>query len=142
MGSEPTVLQARALKANAHIDRFMEADLQFSCGTQGHIRCSIWGWPPIDASLNIYGDEGSIHVVNPIIPHILYHHLKIKTKKETSTERFWGKTTYYCQLRAFVAAIHEGCEYPTTPEDAMNNMKIIDEIYKKAGMEPRQGLNV
>ena len=137
MGEEPSVLSASVKKSSPTIDRFMEADLEFPSGVVGHIRCSIWGWPLVSVTAKVVGNLGSIKVVNPVIPHILYHHLKIDSPTVKGTERFWGQSTYDCQLQKFVAGIQEGSQIITDYRDAVLNMKIIDEIYMKAGMKPR-----
>ena len=72
---EPQVVSARARNASPEIDRYMEADLQFPSGATGQI-----GVPYGDARSYLFqqgvGTLGSITIANPVIPHILYHHLK------------------------------------------------------------------
>ena len=41
------------------------------------------------------------------------------------------------QLRVFANAILSGAPFNTTPEDAINNMRVIDAIYEKAGLQLR-----
>ena len=137
MGEEPTVLSASAKKSGPTIDRFMEADLEFPSGVAGHIRCSIWGWPLVSVTAKVCGTLGSITVVNPVIPHVLYHHLKVNSPTINATERFWGQSTYDYQLRAFIEAIRKGTSVYTSAKDGILNMKVIDAIYLKSGMYPR-----
>ena len=137
MGEEPQVVSARAKRASPNIDRYMEADLQFPGGAIGQIRCSIWGWPLVSVSAKIVGTLGSIIVANPVIPHVLYHHLKVKSPTVNGTERFWGLSTYDCQLETFIDAVRTGSTLHTDGEDAILNMKVIDDIYRKADMHPR-----
>jgi predicted dehydrogenase len=47
-------------------------------------------------------------------------------------------TSYGHQLDAFVRAVQDGAPFPTTADDAVKNMAVIDAIYRAAGMEPRQ----
>ena len=137
MGEEPTVLSAAAKKTSSSVDRFMQADLEFPSGASGHIRCSLWGWPLVSVTAKVVGTLGSIKVINPVIPHLLYHHLKIDSPVIKCTERFWGRNSYECQLQRFVATVQQGSQVPTDARDAILNMKVIDEIYIKAGMHPR-----
>ncbi|MEC7984568.1 MAG: Gfo/Idh/MocA family oxidoreductase [Myxococcota bacterium] len=139
MKEEPAVVEAVATKHSANLDRYMQAQLSFPSGAVGSLRCSLWGWPPVSAYVNVYGETGSLRAFNPIGPHILYHHLKIKTPSGSRTERFWGSSTYSHQLQAFVDAVQHGAPIPTDGEDAIQNMKLIDSIYQKAGMQPREG---
>ena len=137
MGEEPRVQSASAKKSSPTIDRFMEADLEFPSGATGHIRCSLWGWPLVSFFAKVVGSLGTIEVVNPVVPHILYHQLKIDSPTVKGIERFWGQSTYDCQLQRFVAGIQHGSEIVTNSTDAVLNMKIIDDIYVNAGMTPR-----
>ena len=137
MGEEPNVVSATAKKANVEIDRYMEAALQFPSGAMGSIRCSLWAWPLVSISANVVGTLGSITIANPVIPHLFYHHLKVKSPTVNGTERFWGMTTYDCQLRAFVHAVRDSSQPYTDGRDAIRNMRVIDAIYQKSGMNPR-----
>ena len=46
-------------------------------------------------------------------------------------------STYFHQLVAFRDAIEEGTPFPTTADDAVRNMELLDECYRAAGLEPR-----
>ena len=139
MNEEPTVIEAKARKASAQIDRYMEAKLQFPSGATGHLRCAMWGWPILSVHAHIYGTQGTLAILNPVVPHVLYHHLKIRSPTINRTERFSNGSTYEHQLRHFVAAIHQQSSIPTDGHDAICNMKVIDAIYQKSGMQPRTG---
>ena len=115
----------------------MEAELEFPSGATGHIRCSIWGWPLVAVSAKVVGSLGSIKMVNPVVPHMIYHHLKIDSPTITGTERFWGPSTYDFQLQRFVDGIQHSAQIVTNSTDAVLNMKVIDAIYVNAGMVPR-----
>jgi predicted dehydrogenase len=45
--------------------------------------------------------------------------------------------TYTYQLRAFAAAVLRGEPVLTTPEDAVANMRQIDDVYRAAGLPLR-----
>ena len=137
MGEEPNVVSARAKRSSPEIDRYMEAKLQFPSGAVGHIRCSIWGWPMVSVSAKVVGTLGSITIANPVIPHVLYHHVKVNTPTLNRTERFWGPSTYDCQVEAFVDAVRTGSRPYTDGSDAILNMKVVDQIYRTSGMSPR-----
>lgn len=137
MAEEPQVVSARAKRSSPEIDRFMQAELEFPSGATGHIRCSLWGWPLVSVSAEVVGSLGSIKVVNPVVPHILYHHIKVDSPTVKGTERFWGQSTYDCQLRRFVGGIRHDSQIVTNSIDAVLNMKVIDQIYLKSGMTPR-----
>jgi predicted dehydrogenase len=48
-----------------------------------------------------------------------------------------GESTYTHQLRAFAAAVRSGAPLPTGPADAVANMRVIDAVYRAAGLRPR-----
>jgi predicted dehydrogenase len=48
-----------------------------------------------------------------------------------------GKNVYVLQLRAFIRAIRGEAKLNTDPTDAVNNMRVIDAIYEKAGLKKR-----
>ena len=57
-------------------------------------------------------------------------------------DRVWHQpaatsSTYYHQLVAFRDAINDGADFPTTVDDGVRNMEIIDACYRAAGLEPR-----
>ncbi|MAA77882.1 MAG: oxidoreductase [Deltaproteobacteria bacterium] len=141
MQEEPKVISAQAKTVRNNIDRYMSAKLKFPSGAQGAIQCSIWAWPLLSAHVHIYGEKGSIHVANPIAPHILYNHLSIRTSEGLTTEKFKEQSTYYHQLQHFYDVIHNNTPIITGGKDAILNMNIIDEIYRKAGLPTRKGYN-
>jgi len=57
----------------------------------------------------------------------------------TRVEHVKGAASYDEQLRAFVGAIRDGTPFPTSPPDAIANMRAIDAIYRAAGRpEPQR----
>ena len=52
-------------------------------------------------------------------------------------ERVKGEATYWYQLQAFVAAVRDGAPVLTPPSDSIANMRVIDAVYRAAGLEPR-----
>ena len=53
-------------------------------------------------------------------------------------ERFSRRSSYAYQLDAFAAAVLRGEPVKTTPEEAVETMTVIDEIYRAAGLPPRE----
>ena len=53
-------------------------------------------------------------------------------------ERVSKRPTYEFQLEAFCDAVLRGAPTLTPPSDAVANMRVIDAIYRAAGMHPRQ----
>jgi predicted dehydrogenase len=77
-------------------------------------------------------------VVNPVAPQF-YHRLTVTTRAgDVRRERLAKVTTYSCQLRAFAGAVLRGEPIATGPDDAVKNMRVIDAVYRAAGL-PRRG---
>jgi predicted dehydrogenase len=136
-GSTPEVVSAQAKLRGPEIDRAMTAELRFAGGHTGRIRCSMWSRRLLDISAKVVGDQGELNVLNPAVPQ-LFHRLSVRTANENRVERFGRRASYAYQLDAFAAAVLRDTPFPTTPEDAIENMTVIDAIYRKAGLPLRQ----
>jgi predicted dehydrogenase len=53
-------------------------------------------------------------------------------------ERFPRRATYAYQLDAFANAVLRGAPVKTNPQDAIENMTVIDAIYRAAGLPLRE----
>jgi predicted dehydrogenase len=135
-GAEPDVLHAAALLSSPGVDRAMRATFRFADGRTGAISCSLFSRTLLRASARVRGDRGELRVFNPIVPH-LFHRLTVRTPAGVRRERVNGDPTYTHQLRAFVAAVRDGAPIPTGPDDAIANMRVIDAVYERAGLQPR-----
>jgi predicted dehydrogenase len=74
---------------------------------------------------------------NPVTPQFI-HRLAIRLPEGKRIERFPRRASYAYQLDAFAAAVLRGEPVKTTPEDAIENMTVIDAIYRAAGLPLRQ----
>jgi predicted dehydrogenase len=135
-GAEPDVVSARAKRSSPGVDRAMEAKLAFRSGATGRVVCSMFSWRLLGVWAHVRGTRGALHVVNPIAPQ-LFHRVTVKSQGQTRREQIKGGTSYGHQLAAFVRAVREGAPFPTTADDAVRNMAVIDAVYRAAGMEPR-----
>jgi len=62
----------------------------------------------------------------------------VRSEGRKRVERFPRRSTYAYQLDAFVGAVLRGEPARTTPEDAIENMTVIDSIYRSAGLRVRK----
>jgi len=136
-GSTPEVVSARAKLRDPQIDRAMTAELKFAEGHTGQVRCSMWSMRLLEISTRIVGERGELSLFNPVTPHFI-HRLAIRLPEGRRVERFPRRTSYAYQLDAFAAAVLRGEPVKTTPEDAIENMTVIDAIYRAAGLPLRQ----
>jgi predicted dehydrogenase len=134
--AEPTVVRAEARLSSPGVDRFMRAELVFDDGRTANITCSLWSSTLLKISARVEGNRGELRVFNPVAPQ-LYHRLTLRTGTGDTTERVARISTYECQLRAFAAAVLRGEPILTPPEDSVRNMRVIDAVYRAAGLPPR-----
>lgn len=136
-GSTPEVVSAQARLRDPRIDRAMTAELQFREGHTGQIRCSMWSARLLEISARVIGEHGELRLFNPVLPHFV-NRLAIRLPDGRRVERFPRRPSYAYQLDAFAAAIRRGEPVKTTPQDAVENMTVIDAIYRAAGLPLRR----
>jgi len=75
-------------------------------------------------------------VLNPIAPHF-FNRIRVRTDAGSRGERVRGEPSYTAQRRAFRGGGSRRAAMPTDGAHGIANMRVIDEIYRKAGLEPR-----
>jgi predicted dehydrogenase len=133
----PEVVSAQAKLRNSRIDRAMTAELRFPGGHTGRVRCSMWSANLLQMSARVVGDRGELRVLNPVMPQF-FHRLAVRSANGKRVERFPRRASYAYQLDAFAAAVLRGEPVKTTPEDAVENMTVIDAVYRGAGLPLRE----
>jgi predicted dehydrogenase len=136
-GSTPEVVSAQPKLRDPRVDRAMTAEVRFAEGHTGRIRCSMWSPRLLEISAHVVGDQGELHALNPVLPQ-LYHRLSVRSSTGKRVERFPRRASYAYQLDAFVAAVLRGEPVKTTPQDAIENMTVVDAIYRTAGLPLRE----
>ena len=135
-GSTPEVVSAQAKLRDPQVDRAMTAELRYADGHTGRIRCALWSSRLFRATAKVVGDRGELRWLSPAAPH-LFPRLSIRSAGRKRVERFPKRATYEYQLDAFAASVLHGEPVRTTPEDAVENMAVIDAIYRAAGLPIR-----
>jgi predicted dehydrogenase len=136
-GGEPEVTSATAKLSSPGVDRALTARLRFPGGVTARITCSMRSVRLLSVGVRVVGDKGSLHVINPLAPH-LWNRVTIRTGGTRTAQRVAGEPTYTYQLRAFVAAVTDGTPTLTPPGDSVANMTVVDNVYRAAGLEPRR----
>lgn len=137
MGCEAEVLSAECQALADNIDVTTHATLLFENGVKAEIECSMDERRPFHAFLSVEGDQGILNFINPLSPH-MGHSLNVTSNGEVKSETLHAKRTYDYQL-AHTLDVMRGLNAPITGGlDSILNMKMIDAIYKKAGL-PRRG---
>ncbi len=134
--AEPTVEHAEARLLKPQVDRRMIADLSFADGRTAHLECDMLSPRLFRSSLKVEGSEGKLEVFNPYHPH-WFNRLSVQGRKGSYKERGSSENVYALQLRAFIKAIYGEQKLNTNPTDAIGNMRVIDAIYEKAGLQKR-----
>ena len=67
----------------------------------------------------------------------IYHRLRVTTDGHSRDRALLREPTYEYQLEAFCAAVLRGEPTLTPPSDSVANMRVIDAIYRAAGMKVR-----
>jgi predicted dehydrogenase len=135
-GAEPRVTHAEARLSSPRVDRWMRADFDFADGRTGRMTCALFSATLLKIAARVEGDAGTLHVLNPVLPQ-LYHRLTVRSARGKRVERVPGGTTYGHQLAAFVRSVRDGAPVLTSAEDAIANMRVIDAVYRAAGLPPR-----
>ena len=136
-GSTPEVVSAQAKLRDPQVDRAMTAELRFAEGHTGRVRCSMWSSRLLEITAHVVGDRGEVRLFNPVTPQF-FHRLSIRSSDGKRVERFPRRPSYAYQLDAFAGAVLRGERVKTTPTDAIENMTVIDAIYRAAGLPLRQ----
>lgn len=134
--AEPSVERAEARLLSPQVDQRMDADLSFADGRTAYLVCDMRSPSLFKSVLRIEGDAGRLSVFNPFHPH-WSHWLNVKGINIKHNGPVSGDNVYALQLRAFVKAIRGEMKLNTDPTDAIGNMRVIDAIYEKAGLQKR-----
>jgi predicted dehydrogenase len=135
-GLTPRVVSAKAETGPKNIDIAMEVALELAGGVTAKMSCAMKKDSPLRASFVARGDRGELRVTNPIAPH-RGHQLIVKTGAGEKTEMVPGDTTFTHQLRAFIKAVRGEAKFPTDGSEGIVNMRVIDDVYRAAGLPPR-----
>jgi len=135
--SEPTVVSASAKRLRGGpIDRAMTAHFRYANGAVGRSDASMWSHRLLRIAVHIDGTRGKVRALNFVAPQ-MYNRLRVTVDGKTTRERVKGEPTYDAQLRALLAGVNEGKTFPTTARDAVVTMRLIDDIYRAAGLPLR-----
>ncbi|MYW01178.1 Gfo/Idh/MocA family oxidoreductase [Streptomyces sp. SID3343] len=135
------VLDAKALTVpkDRRIDRAMTARLRLPGDAVGVVHSSMLSRRILDMHAHVVGEYGEMRVLNYVMPH-MPHRFSVVVGGRRRREHLGqaAKTpTYRLQLQAFADAIRSG-EPPLTPaSDAVPTLRIMDAIYRAAGLPLR-----
>jgi predicted dehydrogenase len=137
-GDEPEVISAHARLQSPDVDRWMQADVRWPEGHTGRMTCSLWSSTPLKLSIRAWGSRGELRVFNQTGPQF-FHRFTVLRDGRKEREKFPRKPTYTYQLEAFTSAVVRGTPVLTPPRDSVQNMRVIDAVYRAAGLPVRGG---
>lgn len=137
--SEPLSLTAAAVVGPPNVDVCLTTRMTLPgdivATTSGDMRAAA----AFVATIEVIGDLGRMLVNNPIAPHMGNSLTLTLQHAEPSVEHFSRRPTYSYQLDAFLNAIEAGQPVLTDANDAVAQMRVIDQCYRAAGL-PIRGL--
>jgi predicted dehydrogenase len=134
-GEEPVVVGATPDLLSDDIDKSMVATLQFPGGCVATIETSL-STDPWDIRLIVEGSRGRLETTNPLVPHFGHSWALTIDGVETS-ESFDMTPTFVFEWKAVADVIRNGAAIRTPASDGVANMKVVDAIYRAAGMRTR-----
>jgi len=136
IGSEPDVVAASGKRNPLGVDESIAATLRFANGVFVDLSTSMAKGLPYNALMTVEAESGSVEVENMVGPHE-GHSIRERLNGGFRVHTVAGGTTYDYQLAALLKAVDTGEDAVTGGTDAINNMKVIEAIYKKAGFAAR-----
>jgi predicted dehydrogenase len=135
-GDEPGVIAAHARLQSPKVDRWMQADVRWPAGHTGRMTCAMWSSTLLKLTIRARGERGELRVFNQTGPQF-YHRFTVVRDGKKHREKFPRKSTYAYQLEAFTSAVLRGTPVLTPPPDSVQNMRVIDAVYRAAGLPLR-----
>jgi predicted dehydrogenase len=134
---EPQVAAARARERDRRpgVDESMDVELELGDRATGRVRCDMAA-DRQRMTLRVVGTRAEAMAASFVLPH-LDDRVLVTSAAETSVEHLGRRSSYVYQLEAFTAAIHDGTPPLLGTGDAVRTMRLVDQCYRTAGMEPR-----
>ena len=140
-GPDVEVVSATAECPVPDVDGSLTAQLRWASGATGWIRSSMVAESDgMVAWLRIEGDAGLLVADNPLAPQ-RGAELRVETAAGATVSTPTDRPTYDFQLEALRDAVNDGTPFPTTAEDGVAMMELIDDCYLAAGLPVRPTLD-
>jgi predicted dehydrogenase len=128
-GEEPEILSVQHKCSSPEIDRWVRAKLRFPSGVEGVAEFGFRGFYTPRAGVAITCEKGSIKWDG--------RGLTLRKNGDLIRESLPTKSTHQLQLEAFVKRIRGEESNALPPDDAVLTARVLDAMYKKAGLALR-----
>jgi predicted dehydrogenase len=118
----------------------MRATLRLPGEVAGTVSASMWSRRLLGSGVTITGSRGKMRVSWPFHPQ-LGARIRIRAERSRAVRAHPG-SSYAFQLAAFRDAIRAGAPLASAPEQSIQMMRTLDDVYLSAGMAPRQPLSL
>ncbi|MEE3850952.1 Gfo/Idh/MocA family oxidoreductase [Gordonia sp. LSe1-13] len=136
-GGPPEIIGGTAALRDPQVDESCVLDLGYPNGAQCRHAVSMVAGEFV-FSLQIVGDEGSLYLHDYLAPNRDDRLTIVSSRDGTvQVERLGTRSTYTYQLEAFADAVRNGTELPIDLDDAVENMRYLDDAYRSIGLHPR-----
>ena len=132
---EPTDIEAEMEFTEEGVDHTAMGRLSFGDGSTGRTSASFVG-SEIQCFLHVSAANGTVLAENPVAPQN-GNRLAWDIDGDHGEVSVGGPSTYEAQLAAFASVVSGDSEPKVSIDDSINNMAVIDEMYRSAGLEPR-----
>jgi predicted dehydrogenase len=136
-GTEPSVASAECHCDRPGVDISTHARLVFPGDATASVMTSMSETVKRRMQLHVEGTKGSLTFDNPIHPNRGHKIILQQHGQPDRTETVPGEVTYDHQLAHMVDVLAGRAEPLTGGMDAVANMRVIDAIYRSAGLKPR-----
>lgn len=137
---EPTVEAASAVlyEADPRIDLQTDAVLRLPSGVPVNMRASFIGDDQGAMSLRVTGSAADLEAASVIVPQ-WGATLRVTADEAVLIEEkaIDGENSYVRQLEHLAAVLRDGAPSILDAERGVGTMRVVDDIYRAAGLEPR-----
>jgi predicted dehydrogenase len=134
VGATPQVIAARAVERDPGVDARCDVDLRIGDATARSTNSMVDD--DYHFTISVVGSRGEALVHNFVKPQE-DDRLTIRTAAGDRVERLGTRASYTYQLDAVAAHLADGTPLPVDDTDAIENMTLIDEAYRAAGLPLR-----
>ncbi|MFW0792291.1 Gfo/Idh/MocA family oxidoreductase [Gordonia sp. CPCC 205515] len=136
-GGTPEISGGRAVLRGEQIDESAVLDVVYPNGANGTLANSMVAGEFV-FSLRVVGKSGSLYAHDFLGPNRDDRLTIIDSASgAVSVEHLGSRSTYTYQLEAFANAVQHGASLPIGLDDAVENMRYLDNAYRALGLEPR-----